>query len=81
LGVCRAGSRSALSTLIFGKLSDMYGRRLLLTVSLALYMGGSVLCALSYSYLFFIFARVITSFGQGALAALCFSVVGDPMSR
>jgi MFS family permease len=68
---------AALATLIFGKLSDMYGRRRLLLLSLALYMGGSILSALSQTYVFFIGARVVLSLGQGALAALCFSIVGD----
>jgi MFS family permease len=71
---------SAFVTLIFGKLSDMYGRRLILAVCLLLYMAGAILCAVSETFIFFIGARIILSLGQGALAPLCFSVVGDLFS-
>ena len=37
------GLASAFATLLFGKLSDMYGRRVMLLISLALYGGGAVL--------------------------------------
>ncbi len=68
---------SAFVTLTFGKLSDMYGRRIMLLTSLALYVGGAILAALSQSFVFFITARIIMSLGQGALSPLCFSVIGD----
>jgi MFS family permease len=68
---------SAFVTLTFGKLSDMYGRRIMLIVSLAFYMVGAILAALSQNFWFFIAARIIISLGQGALPPLCFSVIGD----
>jgi MFS family permease len=71
---------SAVVTLIFGKLSDAYGRRILLAISLALYLAGAALSAVSTDFGFFIFARIILSFGQGALSSLCFSTIGDLFS-
>ena len=68
---------SAFVTLTFGKLSDMYGRRILLLVSLTLYLIGAILAAVSETFIFFIAARTIMSLGQGALPPLTFSVVGD----
>ena len=68
---------SAFVTLTFGKLSDMYGRRIMLIVALCLYMGGAIFAALCQSFLFFIAARIIIALGQGALPPLCFSVIGD----
>jgi MFS family permease len=68
---------SAFVTLTFGKLSDMYGRRIMLILALFLYMGGAILAALSQTFLFFITARIIIALGQGALPPLCFSVIGD----
>lgn len=68
---------SALVTLIFGKLSDMYGRRILLMVSLTLFAIGAILSALSPTFILFIVARCILGLGQGAIAPLCFSVLGD----
>ncbi len=71
---------AAFVTLIFGKMSDMYGRRIMLTISLLVYLAGSILCAVSETFIFFIGARVILALGQGAIAPLCFSVVGDLFS-
>jgi MFS family permease len=71
---------AAFVTLIFGKMSDMYGRSLMLAISLLIYLAGAVLCAVSETFIFFIGARVILAFGQGAIAPLSFSVVGDLFS-
>ena len=65
------------STLLFGKLSDMYGRRTMLLISLFFFTAGSILAAVSPTFVFNIIARVIIGLGLGALTALCFSVVGD----
>lgn len=68
---------AAVATLMFGKLSDMYGRRAILFTSLGLFLAGTILSAISTSMAFAIAARVILMLGQGALAPLCFSVIGD----
>lgn len=68
---------SAVATLTFGRLSDMYGRRAILLGALGLFLAGTILSALSPSMPFAIAARVIVSLGQGALLPLCFSVIGD----
>jgi len=68
---------SAVATLLFGKLSDMYGRRSILLISLGLFWVGAILSVLSSSMTFAIMARVVLALGQGAIAPLCFSVIGD----
>ncbi|MBN1453831.1 MAG: MFS transporter [Anaerolineales bacterium] len=68
---------SAVTTLLFGKLSDMYGRRSILLVSLGLFFVGAILSVLSTSMAFAIMARVVLALGQGTIAPLCFSVIGD----
>ena len=68
---------AAFVTLLFGKLSDLYGRRTMLLFSLALFLIGGVLAAISRTFAFYIAARIVNSMGFGALAALCFSVIGD----
>jgi len=68
---------SAVATLLFGKLSDMYGRRPILLISLGLFLVGSILSIISTSMAFAILARVVLAFGQGAIAPMCFSVLGD----
>ena len=68
---------AAFVTLLLGKLSDLYGRKTMLIVSLAFFVTGAVLSAASPTFVFNIAARVVYALGFGALAALCFSVIGD----
>jgi MFS family permease len=67
----------AFAMLMVGKLSDMYGRRALLLVSLAICLFGTVWSALSTTFIMLIIARTVLCLGQGALAPLVFSVLGD----
>jgi MFS family permease len=67
----------AFAMLIVGKLSDMYGRRALFIASLAVSLVGAVWCALSSTFVMLIVARTLLSIGQGGLAPLCFSTLGD----
>ncbi len=71
---------AAFATIVLGKLSDAYGRRILLITALALYLFGAVLSAISQDFIAFIAARVVLSLGQGALLSLCFSTIGDLFS-
>ena len=52
---------AAFVTLLFGKLSDLYGRRTMLLVSLALFLIGAVLAAISQTFVFNIAARVVNA--------------------
>ncbi len=71
------GLAGALVTLLFSKFSDIYGRRLILTVSLSLCLLGTLLGAVSPTFLTLIIANTIASLGFGALIPLCLSVLGD----
>lgn len=67
----------AFSMLMVGKLSDLYGRRALLLLSLAVCLLGAIWCALSSTFVMLIIARTVLCIGQGGLAPLCFSALGD----
>jgi MFS family permease len=67
----------AFAMLITGKLSDMFGRRALLIASLAVCLLGTLWSALSATFVTLIIARTFLSIGQGGLAPLCLSAVGD----
>jgi len=67
----------ALVTIIFGKLSDMYGRRIMLMISLIAAFVGMILSALSPNFIFLIVASAIVALGAGAMMPLVFAVVGD----
>jgi MFS family permease len=68
---------AAVTTLLFGKLSDLYGRRAILLTSVVLFVAGTIFAAIATGMLSAIAARVLLSMGQGSLAPLCFSVIGD----
>jgi MFS family permease len=71
------GLAGAFATLIFLKFSDMYGRRLMLMVSLGIFMAGTGLSAVSPTFAILIGANALARLGSGALAPLCLSVLGD----
>jgi EmrB/QacA subfamily drug resistance transporter len=68
---------STVTTPIYGRLSDLYGRRPLLLFSVALFMAGAALCALAPAMGWLIAARVVQGLGGGGLRAIALAVVGD----
>jgi MFS family permease len=68
---------SAFVTLIFGKFSDLFGRRFILMVSLSFALAGSILSAVSPNFTFLIVATAIGAVGAGSMMPLVFAVVGD----
>ena len=68
---------SAFVTLVFGKLSDIYGRRIMLLVSVGFCLTGTILGAVSPNYVFLIVAGVISALGTGGMMPLTYAVVGD----
>ncbi len=71
---------STAATPIFGKLSDLYGRRRLLLAGLAIFIAGSIGCALAPSMVALIVARAVQGVGGGALLSLPNAVIGDVVS-
>jgi len=67
----------AFATLIGGKLSDMFGRRIVLLVCLGFAIVGTGMAAVSPSFVFLIVATSIGSLGIGAITPLVMAVVGD----
>lgn len=62
---------------LYGKLGDLYGRRNMVFVSVALFVLGSALCGIAGSMGFLIFGRAVQGLGGGGLFVLALSVVGD----
>ena len=67
----------ALSMLIWGPLSDKYGRRPVILSGLALYLTSSVLCALSTDIWTLIAGRVVQAVGSGAVSAVAMAITKD----
>jgi MFS family permease len=68
---------SAFVTLIFGKLSDIYGRRIMLMVAMLFCLVGTILSAISPTFVFLIVASCISYVGIGAMMPLVYAVIGD----
>ncbi len=62
---------------IFGKLSDIYGRRPIYLVAMVIFLAGSVLAGLAQSMEQLVIFRVIQGLGAGGLMPLAFTIIGD----
>jgi EmrB/QacA subfamily drug resistance transporter len=62
---------------LYGKVSDIYGRQFALRIAIALYMLGSLACALAPSMLTLILGRALHGLGGGGLASMGAVVLGD----
>jgi len=62
---------------IWGRLSDLYGRRLFHLLSVVILVGGSVLCARSHTMLTLVGFRAIQGLGAGGLMSLSFTMIAD----
>ena len=67
---------SALTTPLFGKLSDLYNRRRLMLIGIGIFVVGSILCGAAQSMEALVIFRAIQGLGGGAIYALSFIVVG-----
>ena len=68
---------TAVTVPIYGKLTDMFGRRNLLLLAVVIFLGGSMLSGLSQNMTQLIFFRAIQGVGSGAIMVNAFSVIGD----
>jgi MFS family permease len=64
-------------TPLYGKISDIHGRRITVIVALVIHMAGSLICALSSNLLMLIFGRVVHGLGGGGLTSMGMVVLGD----
>ncbi|MFC0211504.1 MDR family MFS transporter [Paenibacillus chartarius] len=68
---------SVVATPIFGKLSDMFGRKLFFALGLVLFMIGSALCATATDMTQLIIYRAVQGIGGGALMPIAFTIIFD----
>jgi EmrB/QacA subfamily drug resistance transporter len=62
---------------LYGKISDIHGRRFTLRIAIAIYMAGSLLCALAPNMMVLILGRALHGLGGGGLASMGAVVLGD----
>lgn len=71
---------STVVTPLFGKFSDLYGRKPLMQLSITVFFLGSVLCAIAPSMTMLVAARAIQGIGSGGIQAMAFVVIADIVS-
>lgn len=64
-------------TPLYGKLSDVHGRRAMLLIAILIFLVGSVACALSPNIHVLIAARFLQGVGGGGLISLGQTIIGD----
>lgn len=67
----------SVASLVWGPLSDKYGRRPILLIGLIGYTAASLLCAVSTSVYMLIVCRVLQAIGAGAAAATSTAIIKD----
>lgn len=68
---------STTMTLVYGKISDMYGRGKVLLIAITLFVGASALCALAQDMTQLVVARGLQGMGAGGLLVMAQAMIGD----
>ncbi|MGI9054483.1 MAG: MFS transporter, partial [Pyrinomonadaceae bacterium] len=68
---------STVTVPVWGKLSDLYGRRILYQIGIIIFLVGSVLSGMSGTMTQLIIFRAIQGLGAGALVPLGMTIIGD----
>ncbi|HSV66611.1 MAG TPA: DHA2 family efflux MFS transporter permease subunit [Mycobacteriales bacterium] len=68
---------ATISTPLYGKLSDLYGRKPLFLFSISVFVLGSLLCSFSNSMHELTAFRAFQGIGAGGLFALALAIIGD----
>jgi EmrB/QacA subfamily drug resistance transporter len=65
---------------VYGKLGDLFGRKIVLQVALVIFLVGSALCGLSTSLTELVVFRAIQGLGGGGLMVGAMAAIGDVVS-
>jgi EmrB/QacA subfamily drug resistance transporter len=71
---------STASQPLYGKMSDLYGRKKIFMLSIVLFLFGSALCGLSQNLTQLIAFRAVQGLGAGGLMSLAMAIIGDMVS-
>jgi EmrB/QacA subfamily drug resistance transporter len=67
-------------TPLYGKLSDIHGRRTMMLTAIGIFIAGSLACALAPGMTALIWARALQGVGGGGLLALAQTIIADIVS-
>jgi len=65
------------TTVIFGKLADIYGRKPMIIAGTVIFLTGSVLCGFAWSMGSMIAFRLLQGIGAGAMQPIAVTIAGD----
>jgi MFS family permease len=65
------------SAALYGKLGDLYGRKIVLQAAIVIFLVGSALCGISQSMTELIAFRALQGLGGGGLLVATIAAVGD----
>jgi EmrB/QacA subfamily drug resistance transporter len=67
----------AVSVPVYGKLSDLFGRKPVVLWGIGLFLAGSIMCGLAWNIWLLIAFRVVQGLGAGAIQPTTITMVGD----
>ena len=70
----------AITVPIYGRLSDLYGRKPILLTGVAFFAVGSLLCGFAPTMFMLVLCRTVQGFGSGALVSVGRTLIGDIFS-
>src|SRR5262249_7725180 len=68
---------STIATPLYGKLSDMYGRKPFILFAVGIFIAGSALCGLAQNMYELAAFRAVQGIGAGGLFSLALAIIGD----
>ena len=71
---------STISVPVYGKVSDLLGRKVVFQFALALFVAGSMLCGVAQNMAQLIGFRALQGLGGGGLLAMAQAIIGDVVS-
>ena len=71
---------STVSAPLYGKISDLYGRKIVFQAAIIIFLVGSALCGLSQNMGQLIAWRAVQGLGAGGLFVVAMTIVGDVLS-
>jgi EmrB/QacA subfamily drug resistance transporter len=71
---------SAISTPLYGKIGDQFGRKKIFQISIVIFLFGSALCGLARTMDQLVAFRALQGIGAGGLMSLTLAIIGDVVS-
>lgn len=68
---------SVITTPVYGKLSDLYGRKNMFIIGALIFLAGSMLSGMSQTMTGLIWFRALQGLGAGALTTIPYTIIGD----